>query len=99
MVLGVPSMQIAQIMVGTLPKTTYFGFKVHVLITLESYITAFEIISTSVNDREGLRDLAENRSGLVIFRDKGYTGEAFGEDMQQRGIYLMSLKLSNYKKN
>lgn len=57
------------------PKETYFGFKVHVLTTLEGYITAFEITPASVDDREDLRDLAENRLGLVVFRDKGYAKE------------------------
>lgn len=80
-------------------KETYFGFKVHALITLEGYITAFEITPASVDDREGIRDFAENRLGLVILGDKGYTGEALFDDMQRSGICLMSLKPSNYKKN
>lgn len=53
-------------------KETYFGFKVHALITLEGYNTAFEITPASVDDREGLRDHAENRFGLIILGDKGY---------------------------
>lgn len=80
-------------------KETYFGFKVHALITLEGYITAFEITPASVDDRRGLRDLAENRLGLIILGDKGYTGELLFDDMQRKGICLMSLKPSNYKKN
>ncbi len=80
-------------------KETYFGFKVHALITLEGYITAFEITPASVDDREGLRDLAENRLGLVVLGDKGYTGETLFEDMHEKGICLMSLKPSNYKTN
>lgn len=80
-------------------KETYFGFKVHALITLEGYITAFEITPASVDDREGLRDLAENQFGLVILGDKGYTGENLYDNMRKKGICLMSLKPSNYKKN
>ena len=80
-------------------KETYFGFRVHALITLEGYITAFEITPASVDDREGLRDFAENCLGLVILGDKGYTGETLFEDMRAKGICLMSLKPSNYKTN
>lgn len=80
-------------------KETYFGFKVHALITLEGYITAFEITPASVDDREGLRDLAENHLGLVILGDKGYTGKILWEDMRRQGVCLMSLKPSNYKEN
>lgn len=80
-------------------KETYFGFKVHALITLEGYITAFEVTPASIDDREGLRDMAENYLGLTILGDKGYTGERLLEDMKSYGICLMSLKPSNYKNN
>lgn len=80
-------------------KETYFGFKVHALITIEGYITAFEITPASVDDREGLRDFAENHLFLTILGDKGYTGEQLLEDMQEKGICLMSLKPSNHKNN
>jgi len=52
-----------------------------------------------MDDREGLRDLAQNRLGLVILGDKGYTGESLFDDMRQKVICLMSLKPLNYKKN
>ena len=74
-------------------------FKVHALITLEGYITAFEVTPASVDDREGLRDLADNRLGLVILDNKGYTGEPLFNDMRRKGICLMALKPSNYKNN
>lgn len=80
-------------------KETYFGFKVHALITIEGYITAFEITPASVDDREGLRDFAENHLCLTVLGDRGYTGEQLWEDMQEKGICLMSLKPSNHKNN
>lgn len=80
-------------------KETYFGFKVHALITIEGYITAFEITPASVDDREGLRDFAENHLCLTVLGDKGYTGEQLWEDMQEKGICLMSLKPSHHKNN
>lgn len=42
------------------------------LITLEGYITTFEITLASTDDREGLRNIIESRTGLVILGDKGY---------------------------
>ena len=80
-------------------KETYFGFKVHALVTLDGYITAFEVTPASVDDREGLRGLAENLFGLVILGDKGYTGENLSDDMRRKGICLMPLKPSSYKRN
>lgn len=80
-------------------KETYLGFKVHALITIEGYITAFEITPASVDDREGLRDFAENHLCLTVLGDKGYTGERLWEGMREKGIGLMSLKSSNHKNN
>ena len=74
-----------------------FGYKVHALITLEGYITTFEITPASTDDREGLRNMAENRSGLVIFGDKGYVGETLTQEMKEHEICLMALKRSNSK--
>lgn len=68
-------------------KETYFGYKVHALITLEGY--------TSTGDRERLRDMVENQSGLVILADKGYVGENLVLEMKEQGICLMALKRSN----
>lgn len=78
-------------------KETYFGFKVHALITLEGYITAFEITPASIDDREGFKDLTENLSGFAILGDKGYAGKNLYQFMQEKGICLMALKPSHYK--
>lgn len=80
-------------------KETYFGYKVHVMITLEGYITAFEVTPASTDDREGLRDLVEGQSGLVVLGDKGYVGDTLAKDMLGQGICLMALKRSNSKRD
>ena len=69
------------------------------MCTLEGYITAFGIIPASVDDREDMRDFAENCLGLVVLGDKVYTGGTLFEDMPAKGVCLMSLKPSNYKTN
>ena len=78
-------------------KETYFSYKVHALITLEGYITSFEITPASVDDRHGLRDIVENQSGLTILADKGYVGEALMLEMQEQKNTLLALKRSNSK--
>lgn len=80
-------------------KETYFGYKVHALLTLEGVITSFEITPASVDDRDGLRDLISNQSNLVILGDKGYVGESFAQELKEQGICLMPLKRSNAKNN
>ena len=80
-------------------KETYFGYKVHVMITLEGYITTFEITPASTDDREGLKDIMDGKSGLVVLGDKGYVGESLAKEMSDQGICLMALKRSNSKTN
>lgn len=62
-------------------KETYFSFRVHALITLEGFITSFEITPASTDDREGLRDLAANHSGVTIWGIKATMGEALTQEM------------------
>lgn len=67
------------------------------MVTLEGYLTSFEITPTSTDDREGLPDIIENQSDLVILGDKGYVGEMLLQDMAEQGVCLMTLKRSNSK--
>ena len=78
-------------------KETYFGFKVHALITLDGFITAFDITPASTDDREGLRDLMREQYTLSVIGDKGYIGEQLREDMQDRNICLLAMKRNNSK--
>ena len=74
-------------------KETYLGYKVHAMITLEGYITTFEITPASTDDREGLRDMVDGQSGLVIL------GDNLTKEMSDQEICLMALKRSNSKTN
>lgn len=67
------------------------------MITLEGYITAFEITSASTHDRRGLLDIIGNQSDLVILDDKGYVRETLIQDKAEQGVCLMALKPSNNK--
>ena len=78
-------------------KETYFGFKVHALITLDGFITTFDITPASTDDREGLRDLMGEQYTLSVIGDKGYVGEQLREDMQDCNIRLLALKRNNSK--
>ena len=78
-------------------KETYFGFKVHVLITLDGFITTFDITPASTDDREGLRDLMGEQYTLSVIGDKGYIGDQLREDMQDRNICFLAMKRNNSK--
>ena len=77
-------------------KETYYGYKVHALITLEGYIASFEITPASPDDREGLRDLADHWSNVTILADKGYVGKNMKQEMRKKYLSF-ALKRSNSK--
>lgn len=78
-------------------KETYFGYKVHVLTTLDGFITSFEITPASTDDRAALKDFAAVHRNLIFLGDKGYTGEVLRRELEERGHRLFALKPSNYK--
>lgn len=78
-------------------KETYLGFKVHVLTTIDGFITNYVIGKASEDDREGLYYLVENITGITVIGDKGYTGEFLRESMAEQGITLLAMKPSHYK--
>lgn len=78
------------IMENVLPKETYYGYKVHALITLEGYIASFEITPASTDDREGLRDLTAHWSNVTILADKGYVGKTWDRKCRKRiSVFLL----------
>lgn len=60
-------------MESVLPPNTYYGYKVHVLITLKrSHIASFEITTTSTDTRERLRYLATHWSNSTVLTAESY---------------------------
>ena len=88
-------------MESVFPKNTYYDYKVHVLITLKrSYIASFEITSTSTDTRERLRYSATHWSNPAVLAAEGYIIlENMRQEMQEKNIYLFTLKRSNSKEN
>lgn len=70
-------------------KETYYGYKVHALITLEGYITAFEVTPASIDDREGA-GYCRKPSWPGDLRRQGLHRGKLSEEMKSQGICLMS---------
>jgi len=81
-------------------KETYYGYKVHVLCTLEGYVTDFMITPAAVDDRTAVFELLGRylHSSLVLIGDKGYTDRSLATELQESyGITLIALKRDNAK--
>lgn len=79
-------------------KETYLGFKVHMLCTLDGYITDFVLTDASKDDRSVVWDLVSPYNSLTIVGDKGYIGENLDLELkEEKEIDLISMKRKKSK--
>lgn len=79
-------------------KETYYGFKLHSLISFDGYITDYTLTSASIDDREALWELTDHKNHLTILGDKGYIGDNIRSELEkERNINLLALKRNNSK--
>lgn len=79
-------------------KETYFGLKLHALVTRYGFITDFFLTSAGVDDRSAVFELTENKPSIKIIADKGYVSDNLKYELQkERNISLISLKRRNSK--
>lgn len=75
-------------------KETYYGYKVHVMTTLEGFITQFEVTPANVDDRPPVFDLTDGIENIIILGDKGYTGKEFCRQLSIENKIMYALKRS-----
>ena len=73
---------------------TYYGFKGHLLISLEGVITGITITGANVDEREAALDFADEIQGFLL-GDKGYLGKK--AEFSKYGIKLETPLRSNMK--
>lgn len=79
-------------------KETYFGLKLHALITTSGFITDFFLTSANVDDRAAVHELIEEKQLIKIIADKGYVDGTLKEQLKkEKDILLISLKRKNSK--
>ncbi|SUQ45679.1 hypothetical protein CNEONATNEC26_00770 [Clostridium neonatale] len=52
-------------------KETYFGLKLHALVTVDGFVSDFFLTSAGIDDRATVFELTENNSSIKIIADKG----------------------------
>lgn len=79
-------------------KETYYGLKLHALVTLDGYITNIELTAANVDDRDILWELLPSTHEVIILGDKGYIGDHLAQDLaRSKNIELLALKRNNSK--
>lgn len=79
-------------------KETYYGFKLHVLTTVNGYIADLILTPANIDDREAVWALIENYEHITILGDKGYTNKHLSPVLEtEKGIQLLFMKRDNAK--
>ncbi|MBU5257613.1 IS982 family transposase [Tissierella praeacuta] len=79
-------------------KETYYGFKLHVLATVDGYVTDFVLTPANIDDREAVWELVETYEHITILGDKGYANKHLSPDLEtEKEIQLLFMKRDNAK--
>ena len=66
----------------------FYGFKVHMLVSLSGYILNYVVTPASVHDSKVVDDLLEGCQQSVILADLGYLSRELKDSLEQRGYHL-----------
>lgn len=66
----------------------FYGFKVHMLMTLSGYILNYVVTPASVHDIKVVYELLEGCKQSVILGDLGYLSSGLKKDLKQQGYHL-----------
>lgn len=79
-------------------KETYFGVKLHALVTTEGFITNFLVTPSNIDDRDALFELSSSLSNSQLIGDKGYIGNDIAVAVaKEQSNLLFALKRKNSK--
>ena len=66
----------------------FYGFKIHMLVTLSGYILNYVVTPASVHDIRAVEDLLENCHHSYILADLGYLSHEIRNSLEQKGYHL-----------
>lgn len=79
-------------------KETYFGLKLHALVTTEGYVTDFLVTAANIDDRDPLLELTSSYRNIQIIGDKGYVSDDLTKTIaNEQSSILLALKRKNSK--
>ena len=79
-------------------KETYFGLKLHALVTVDGFVSDFFLTPAGIDDRTAVFELTENKQSIKIIADKGYIDNTLKNQLEiEKDILLISLKRKNSK--
>jgi hypothetical protein len=79
-------------------KQTFFGYRLHLLITMSGLILDFELTSANCTDLEAGFELLSEHTDLEVMGDKGYISASIAAELWEKNrIRLRTIPRSNQK--
>ncbi len=79
-------------------KEIYYGFKLHILASLDGYAAKFCVTPANADDRTAVWDLVENMCNITILADKGYISRTLPDSLKkEQNIHFIHLRRGNTK--
>lgn len=66
----------------------FYGFKIHMLVTLSGYILNYVVTPASIHDIKVVDDLLEGCRQSVILADLGYLSQELKDRLEEKGYHL-----------
>ena len=80
-------------------KQTIFGYKLHLLTTLNGLIQDFELAPANASDVQVGEELLSQHNNITALGDKGYVSDEVADRLLKRnGIHLLALRRKNQKR-
>lgn len=80
-------------------RQLFFGYKLHVLATLEGLLVDWSLTPAHVTDLAAASELLTQHTDLIVLGDKGYISAAVADDLwQQQHIRLLTLPKRNQRR-
>ncbi len=73
----------------------FYGFKVHMLVTLSGFILNYVVTPSSVYDIKVVDELLEGCRQSVVLADLGYLSQELKDRLEQKSYYLRTLLRQN----
>lgn len=79
-------------------KQTFFGYRLHLVLTLGGVILDFELTAANADERDAAEDLLANQTGRTFLGDKGYVKAELASTLAKYGVRLIALRRINQHK-
>ena len=77
---------------------TFFGYRLHLLVTLGGVIVDFELTAANADERDAAEDMLTNQPGRTFLGDKGYVGADLAANLLENAhVRLVALRRVNQR--